>query len=107
MSILALVSYWAVTESQFTSFDDPQYVTENYHVQRGLDRETVVWAFTASRASNWHPLTWLSLMLDRELYWRNAGGYHWTNVILHLASGIILSRCGAESACCGCEGGGG
>jgi protein O-mannosyl-transferase len=90
LSILVLVSYWAVAGNQFTSYDDPQYVTENYHVQRGLDRETVVWAFTTSRASNWHPLTWLSLMLDRELYWRNAGGYHWTNVILHLLGGLIL-----------------
>jgi len=90
LSILSLVSYWAVAENQFVSFDDPQYVTENYHVQKGLNRETAVWAFTTSRASNWHPLTWLSLMLDRDLYGRNAGGYHWTNVILHLLGGLFL-----------------
>jgi Tfp pilus assembly protein PilF len=90
LSILVLVSYWEVAGNQFISFDDPQYVTENPQVQRGLDRETAVWAFTTSQASNWHPLTWLSLMLDRELYGRNAPGYHWTNVILHLMGGLIL-----------------
>ena len=90
LSILVLVSYWAVAGNQFISFDDPLYVTENTQVEKGLGRETVVWAFTTSRASNWHPLTWLSLMLDRELYGRNAGGYHWTNVILHLLGGLIL-----------------
>ena len=90
LSILVLVSHWAVVGNQFISFDDPQYVTENAQVQRGLNRETAVWSFTTSHASNWHPLTWLSLMLDRELYGRNAGGYHWTNVILHLLGGLIL-----------------
>jgi tetratricopeptide (TPR) repeat protein len=90
LSILVLVSYWAVAGNQFISFDDPLYVTENAQVEKGLGWETVVWAFTTSRASNWHPLTWLSLMLDRELFGRNAGGYHWTSVILHLFSGIFL-----------------
>jgi Tfp pilus assembly protein PilF len=90
LSILVLVSYWEVTGNQFISFDDPLYVTENAQVEKGLGWETVVWAFKTSRACNWHPLTWLSLMLDRELYGRNAGGYHWTNVILHLLGGLIL-----------------
>ncbi|MBU2055759.1 MAG: hypothetical protein KKC25_12465, partial [Proteobacteria bacterium] len=63
LSILVLVSYWAVAGNQFISFDDPQYVTENAQVEKGLDRETAVWAFKTTHASNWHPLTWLSLML--------------------------------------------
>lgn len=90
LSILALASYWAVADNPFIPFDDPLYVTENAQVQKGLGWETMVWAFTTSHACNWHPLTWLSLMLDREVYWRNAGGYHWTNVILHLLGGLIL-----------------
>jgi Tfp pilus assembly protein PilF len=90
LSILVLVSYWGVAGNQFISFDDPQYVTENPQVQEGLNREAAIWAFTTSHASNWHPLTWLSLMLDRELFGKNAGGYHWTNVILHLLGGLIL-----------------
>jgi Tfp pilus assembly protein PilF len=90
LSILVLVSYWEVAENQFIAFDDPQYVTENAQVQKGLCWETVTWAFTTSQASNWHPLTWLSLLLDRELFGRNAAGYHWTNVILHLLGGLLL-----------------
>ena len=90
LSILVLVSYWAVAGNQFISFDDPQYVTENAQVEKGLDRETAVWAFKTTHASNWHPLTWLSLMLDRALFGKNPGGYHWTSVILHLLSGIFL-----------------
>jgi protein O-mannosyl-transferase len=90
LSILVLVSYWEVAENQFIAFDDPQYVTENPQVQKGLNRETAVWAFTTSQASNWHPLTWISLMLDRELFGRNAAGYHWTSVILHLLGGLVL-----------------
>lgn len=90
LSILVLISYWEVTENQFIAFDDPQYVTENLQVQKGLTRETAAWAFTTSHASNWHPLTWISLMLDRELSGRNAAGYHWTSVILHLLAGLVL-----------------
>jgi Tfp pilus assembly protein PilF len=90
LSMMVLISYWGVVENDFIGFDDPLYVTENLQVQKGLDRETAVWAFTTSQASNWHPLTWFSLMLDRELYGRNAAGYHWTNVILHLLGGLIL-----------------
>ena len=91
LSILALVSYWGVVENDFIRFDDPQYVTENHQVQRGLNRETVVWAFTtSSHASNWHPLTWISLMLDRELFGMNPAGYHWTSVLLHLLGGLLL-----------------
>lgn len=90
LSILTLVAYRSVPENQFISFDDPQYVTENPQLQKGLNGETALWAFTTSQASNWHPLTWLSLLLDRELYGRNPAGYHWTNVILHLLGGLIL-----------------
>jgi hypothetical protein len=90
LSIFVLVAYRAVPGNNFISFDDPQYVTENYHVQQGLNVETAIWAFKTSRASNWHPLTWLSLMLDWELFGKNAGGNHWTNVIIHLMGGLIL-----------------
>ncbi len=87
LSILALAGYWGVTGNGFINYDDQAYVTWNRHVQNGLTLEEIVWAFTTSSVSNWHPLTWLSLMLDRELYGMNAGGYHWTSVVLHLASG--------------------
>ena len=90
LSVLVLVSYWGVAGNDFINYDDPAYVTANRHVQRGLSGEAVVWALTASYASNWHPLTWLSLMLDHDLFGMNAAGYHWTNVILHGFAGLVL-----------------
>lgn len=90
LSMMVLVSYWGVEKHDFIGFDDPQYVAENHRVQGGLNRETAVWAFTTTHIGNWHPLTWLSLMLDGELFRKNASGYHWTNVILHLLTGLIL-----------------
>jgi Tfp pilus assembly protein PilF len=90
LSFLVLVSYWGVTGNDFINYDDPVYVTENRYVAQGLGREGLIWAFTATAASNWHPLTWVSLMLDRVLFGNNAGGYHWTNVILHLMNALIL-----------------
>jgi protein O-mannosyl-transferase len=74
----------------FVNFDDDHYVYDNPHVTRGLDARGVVWAFTSGEASNWHPLAWLSHMLDCEIYGLNPGGHHLTNVLLHAASAILL-----------------
>jgi len=90
LSILVLFAYRAVTVNDFINYDDPAYVTENRHVNDGMSVDGLIWAFTASYASNWHPLTWISLMLDRQLFGKNPGGYHWTNVIFHLLSGLLL-----------------
>jgi tetratricopeptide (TPR) repeat protein len=90
LSIAVIVSFWGVMENDFIGFDDPEYVAENHHVQRGLTGNTAVWAMTTNHVGNWHPLTWLSLMLDRELFGMNAAGYHWTSVILHLLGGLLL-----------------
>ena len=67
LSVFVLASYLGVQENSFINYDDPAYVLENRHVKGGLSGEGLVWAFTASYLSNWHPLTWLSLMLDYDL----------------------------------------
>jgi Tfp pilus assembly protein PilF len=90
LSMLVLVSYNRVVNNDFIGLDDPVYVVDNYRVQGGLSKETALWALTTTHAGNWHPMTWLSLMLDGGLFRMNAAGYHWTNVILHLLSGLIL-----------------
>jgi len=90
LSVLVPASYWGVQENNFINYDDPAYVLENRHVKGGLSGEGLVWAFTASYVSNWHPLTWLSLMLDHDLYGMSAKGYHLTSVILHLLSVLVL-----------------
>ena len=74
----------------FIDFDDNNYVYDNPVVARGLTLQGIVWAFTRFHASNWHPLTWLSHMLDCQLYGLNPAGHHLTNVLLHTATVIVL-----------------
>jgi tetratricopeptide (TPR) repeat protein len=75
---------------QFINFDDNDYVFKNAQVARGLTTEGIVWAFTHVHAANWHPLTWLSHMLDCHFYGLNPAGHHLTNVLLHAATAILL-----------------
>jgi tetratricopeptide (TPR) repeat protein len=88
--LLALFAYWQVRHNSFISLDDNLYVTDNVHVQRGLAWENVGWSFTTTHAGNWHPLTWLSHMLDFELCGLNPAGHHMTNLLLHMVNALIL-----------------
>ena len=85
-----LISYWQVKDFDFICFDDKPYVTENRRVQSGLTVKGFIWAFTTFHASNWHPLTWLSHMLDCELYGLNPMGHHWTGLQIHIANTLLL-----------------
>ena len=84
--VLTMATFWSVLSCQFISFDDPTYVTENPQVRQGLTSQSLAWAFTTGYASNWHPVTWVSHMVDCELYGSKAGGHHLTNVLLHAAN---------------------
>ncbi len=75
---------------EFVDFDDWEYVYDNPVVTQGLTLKGIVWAFTGAHAFNWHPLTWLSHMLDCQLYGLNPEGHHLTNVLLHTATVILL-----------------
>ncbi len=75
---------------EFFNFDDGAYVYENPQVSHGLTAGGIAWAFTHSHVANWHPLTWISLMFDCQIYGLNAGGHHLTNVILHAATAVLL-----------------
>jgi Flp pilus assembly protein TadD len=88
--LATLTVYWQAGSYEFVNFDDDTYVTENHQVHKGLNRESFIWAFTATDEANWHPLTWLSHMLDIELYGLNPAGHHLTNVFLHSASTVLL-----------------
>jgi tetratricopeptide (TPR) repeat protein len=88
--MITLVVYSPVRNHEFIIYDDDAYVTENAHVQAGLTPENFKWAFTTTWANNWHPVTWLSHMLDCQLYGLNPGGHHLTNVFLHLANTLLL-----------------
>ncbi|MCK4469282.1 MAG: tetratricopeptide repeat protein [Desulfobacterales bacterium] len=85
-----LITYWQVKDFDFICFDDRPYVTENHHVRAGLTIKGFTWAFTSFHVSNWHPLTWLSHMLDRELYGLNPMGHHWTSLQIHIANTLLL-----------------
>jgi hypothetical protein len=88
--LATLAVYWQVSQFDFVNIDDPVYVTENSHIQSGITPDGLRWAFTTTYAEFWHPLTWLSLMFDYQLFGLNAGGYHVTNVILHILSTLLL-----------------
>ena len=88
--LVTLAVYWQVHRHEFVTYDDPKYVTENKQVQAGISWEGVKWAFTAKDASNWHPVTWLSHMLDCELFGLNAGRHHIVNLLFHIANTLLL-----------------
>lgn len=84
-----LAAFSPVVQNGFVSLDDPGYI-ENRHVRAGLSWDGLVWAFTKSHSSNWHPLTWISHMLDVELFGMNAGAHHFESVVLHALSAAVL-----------------
>src|SRR5262245_21000926 len=90
---LATVGVYGQTvwsDFEFLNVDDNEYVTANPHVQHGWAFEAVDWAFTTFHAYNWHPLTWVSLQLDNQLFGLNPRWYHLTNVLLHTANTLLL-----------------
>ena len=90
LMILTFATFEQVRTCSFISYDDKAYITENRHVQSGLTLEGVAWAFTTIHAGHWIPLTWLSHMLDCELYGLNPSGHHLTNLVFHIASVLLL-----------------
>ncbi len=74
----------------FVSYDDHYYLKESPYLSSGLTFPGIKWAMTTFYFTNWHPLTWLSYMLDINIYGPNAGGFHLTNVVLHTISAILL-----------------
>src|SRR5262245_258416 len=74
----------------FVNYDDDIYVSRNPHVLDGLSAGNVIWAFATTEASNWHPLTWLSLQLDASLGGSRPLVFHLSNLCLHVASVLLL-----------------
>src|SRR3989442_11401511 len=83
-------AYWRTFQNGFVLYDDKGYVTENSHVQEGITPKTLLWALTTTHAANWHPLTWLSHMVDCRLFGLNPRGHHLTSLLLHLANTVLL-----------------
>ena len=90
LAVVTLAVYAPVHGHRFVDYDDDEYVFRNPHVQAGLDAESVAWAFTTMEAANWHPLTWLSHMLDFQLFGLDPAGHHLTSLALHAANVVLL-----------------
>jgi tetratricopeptide (TPR) repeat protein len=93
LAVITAGVYSHALSNKFVNYDDPDYVTANRHVQTGLTSANVAWAFTTGHASNWHPLTWLSHMLDCQWFGfdeNNALPHHRTNIIFHVLNTVLL-----------------
>ena len=90
LAVTTVGVYGQVRGFDFVGIDDARYVTENAQVLSGLTAEGFVWAWTEAYAANWHPLTWLSHMLDVELFDVDPGWHHLTNLGLHVLNALLL-----------------
>ena len=91
--LLAAVVLFALSptlNNGITGCDDPDYVSQNPHVNTGITWQNTIWAFRAAHSNNWHPLTWLSHQLDCELFGSTLQGHHLTSLILHVANTLLL-----------------
>jgi tetratricopeptide (TPR) repeat protein len=89
--VVTLLLYLPVVHHDFIKlWDDDDYVTENIHVRSGLNLANVAWAFTSFEVSNWHPVAWLSHMLDCQFFGLNSGAHHYVNVLLHAVNVFLL-----------------
>jgi len=88
--IAVFAGYWQTLHFGFVNYDDPDYVSANPHVRAGLSADSVGWAFGHSFAGNWFPLTWLSHMLDFELFGLDGGMHHLTSVLIHALAAVLL-----------------
>src|SRR5450631_3101294 len=90
IATLTVAVYWPVLQNGFIDYDDEDYVTANMMVRQGLTLKGFIWAFTTFHAGNWHPLTWLSHMLDVELFGLNPIGHHFTSLVIHAVNSLLL-----------------
>ena len=88
--LATLAVYAGVRHAQFITYDDPMYVAENVHVRGGVTWSAIAWALRSGYAANWHPLTWVSHMLDVELWAFDPRGHHATSLVLHAANSVLL-----------------
>jgi protein O-mannosyl-transferase len=88
--VITLALYWPVRTYDFVKYDDYKYVTANRYIQSGITSKSIWWAFTSGYASNWHPVTWLSHMLDYEIFGLNPGAYHLVNLSFHIVNTLLL-----------------
>jgi tetratricopeptide (TPR) repeat protein len=89
---ISLAPYWQIYNHDFIKYDDDRYVTENVHVNTGLKSDNIMWAFSfrSMKVDYWEPLTWISLMVDAQLFGLNASGYHIVNLLFHIINTLLI-----------------
>ncbi|MBW1799851.1 MAG: tetratricopeptide repeat protein [Deltaproteobacteria bacterium] len=90
LTVATLFVYWGVQNHSFIHFDDFTFIANNDHIRGGLSLKNVIWAFTTTYPDYWHPLPWLSHMLDYQLYGLNPKGHHFNNLLFHIANTILI-----------------
>jgi tetratricopeptide (TPR) repeat protein len=93
LAILTVITFWSLKDCGFIPFDDDIYVYKNAYVQSGLNWNSIIQAFSSGlveKSGNWHPLTWLSYMLDYQIFGLNPQGYHLINLLFHVMNTILL-----------------
>ena len=90
LTVASCAAFGRIAGNDFINLDDNIYIAENYHIKSGITTESIKWAFGSFVSKNWHPLTWISLMLDYRLFGANAGGYHLVNLLMHIGSVLFL-----------------
>jgi tetratricopeptide (TPR) repeat protein len=90
LGLATVALYRPAMQFDFISYDDPDYVTANVHIQNGINIENLKWALTSSVSANWHPLTICSHMLDCQLFGIRPWGHHLTSVLLHALNTALV-----------------
>ena len=90
LAALTLIVYFQVHDFEFVNFDDRETIVGNSHIQNGLTIAGLSWAFTTAYAANWFPITWISHMIDFQLFGLDSGWQHLANVMIHVASVLLL-----------------
>ena len=87
---VTFAAFWPVIQNGFIGYDDFEYIIQNPHVATGLRWENIQWALTAFYSSNWHPLTWISHMLDVQIFGAKTGWHHFISLLMHAANSALL-----------------
>ena len=88
--LATLIAFEPIRHNDFVDYDDTQYVTDNPHVMTGITLDSLIWAFTTPHSGNWHPLTWISHMLDCELFGPNPFWHHTVSLLFHIVNTLLL-----------------
>jgi len=88
--VAIFIAYEPLCHNGFVVYDDQQYITENPHITGGITQNSIIWAFTKSHAANWHPLTWISHIIDYQFFGLNPLGYHLVSLLLHIANSLLV-----------------